>query len=190
MDTVHQLSRAELDAGLDTIRRSPKDAGPLSLIVRRPAAGLRETLEEAWLDLSCGLVGDTWHARSSSRTPDGGPHPEMQLTIMNTRAIALIAPDPTRWPLAGDQLFIELDLSRANLPPGSRLAIGEAVVEVTHEPHTGCAKFVARFGLDALKFVNSPTGRALNLRGINARVLIPGRIRRADVARVQRVDGA
>jgi hypothetical protein len=190
METLHLLSRAELDAGLDIIRRSPKDEGLLSLIVRRPAVSLREALDEAWLDLSCGLVGDTWHARPSSRTPDRGPHPEMQLTIMNTRAIALIAPDPTRWSLAGDQLYIELDLSGANLPPGSRLAIGEAVVEVTRQPHTGCAKFVARFGLDAMKFVNSPTGRALNLRGINTRVLIPGRIRRGDVARVQRVDGA
>lgn len=123
METVKLLSRAELEAGLDIIRQTPKDAGKLTLIVRRPAVDVRETLDEAWLDPACGLVGDSWPSRSSSRMPDGAAHPEMQLTVMNTRAIALIAPDVTRWPLAGDQLFIEIDLSAANLPPGTRLVI-------------------------------------------------------------------
>jgi len=185
-ETVKLLSRAELDAGLDTIRQSPKDAGALALIVRRPGVDRRETPDQARLDPAYGLEGDSWQSRASSRTGNGTAHPEMQLTIMNTRAIALIAPDVSRWPLAGDQLFIELDLSRDNLPPGTRLAIGEAVVEVTSEPHTGCAKFVARFGLDAMKFVNSPIGRELNLRGVNARVVQAGRIRRGDIARRER----
>ena len=182
MQTITLLSRAQLEAGLDIIRQTPKDAGTLTLIVRRPAVDVRETLDEGWLDPVSGLAGDSWSSRSSSRTHGGTAHPGMQLTIMNTRAIALIAPDVTRWPLAGDQLFIEIDLSAANLPPGSRLAIGEAVIEVTLEPHTGCGKFVKRFGLDAMKFINSPVGRALNVRGVNARVLQAGRIRRGDLA--------
>jgi hypothetical protein len=128
-------------------------------------------------------VGDSWNRRGSSRSIDGGPHPDMQLNIMNARAIALVAQSPDRWPLAGDQLFVDLDLSPANLPPGTRLAIGSAIVEVTAEPHTGCGKFVSRFGVDAMKFVNSTIGRELSLRGINAKVVQPGAIRIGDAVR-------
>jgi len=128
-------------------------------------------------------VGDNWRTRSSSRTPDGSAHPDMQLNVMNSRVIALVAQNKDRWPLAGDQLFIEMDLSAANLPPGTRLAIGSAVIEVTAQPHTGCKKFVERFGLDAMKFVNSPVGEQLHLRGINAKVVQPGVIRLGDVAK-------
>jgi MOSC domain-containing protein YiiM len=173
----------ELEAGLSEIARSPKDSGRLELIVRRPAVGEREVPEEGELDLVEGLVGDTWKGRSSSRMPDRTPHPDMQLTIMNARAIALIAGEHTRWPLAGDQLYVDLDLSAENLAPGTRLAIGTAIVEVTAPPHTGCDKFAARFGAAATKFVNSPTGRAFNLRGINARVVVPGRICQGDSVR-------
>jgi hypothetical protein len=183
MIAIKQLTLAELEDGLDTIRQSPKDAGVLALIVRRPAVGEREVLEEGVLDLAEGLVGDTWRERSSSRTADGSPHPDMQLNIMNTRVIALLAQAKDRWRLAGDQLFIDLDLSKENLPPGTRLALGSSVIEVTAQPHTGCQKFAARFGLDALKWVSSPVGKELQLRGINARVVQAGVIRVGDVAR-------
>jgi hypothetical protein len=173
----------ELDEGLDEIRRAPKDAGELKMIVRRPEVEAREVLEQAELDLEQGLVGDTWRRRSSRRTPDGTAHPDMQLNIMNARVIALIAQSQDRWPLAGDQLYIDLDLSEANLPPGTQLALGEAVVEITAQPHTGCGKYVERFGADAMKWVNSPVGTALHLRGLNARVLRPGVIRVGDRAR-------
>jgi hypothetical protein len=180
---VKHLTAAELEAGLDEIRRSPKDAGPLELIVRRPRIDEREVLAEGELHPSEGLVGDNWCVRGSSRTFDGSAHPEMQLNIMNARVIALLAQGRERWPLVGDQLYLDLDLSRENLPVGTHLALGDAVVEVTAQPHTGCKKFVARFGLEAMKFVNSDVGRELNLRGINARVIRRGLIRVGDVAR-------
>ena len=174
---------AELEAGLEEIRQSPRDAGELKMIVRRPDLGVREELDTGDLDIVQGLVGDTWQSRSSKRTADGSPHPDMQLNLMNTRVVALVAQDPSRWALAGDQLFVDLDLSEANMPAGTRLALGSAVIEVTAQPHTGCAKFVSRFGVDAMQFVNSPLGRELHLRGINARVITAGRIRVGDIAR-------
>jgi len=183
MVAVKHLTMPELEAGLEEIRRSPKDRGELKLIVRRPAENVREILQEAELDLIHGLVGDTWNIRGSSRTSDGSSHPDMQLNIMNARAVALIAQDPDRWQLAGDQLFMDIDLSSDNLPPGTKLALGSAVIAVTDQPHTGCKKFVARFGSDAVKFVNSPVGRQLNLRGINARVVQAGMIHVGDLAR-------
>ncbi len=183
MADVRRLTMAELEAALDEIRRSPKEEGPLELIVRRPRVGEREVLQQAELDLVEGLVGDSWKTRGSSRTSDGSSHPDMQLNVMNARVIALVAQEKGRWPLAGDQLFIDMDLSDANLPPGTRLALGSAVIEITDQPHTGCKKFLARFGLDALQFVNSAAGRELHLRGLNAKVVQPGVIRVGDVVR-------
>jgi hypothetical protein len=173
----------QLEAGLHSIREAPTEAGELMMIVRRPDVDQRETLEEAELCTQRGLVGDTWSSRRSPRTPDGSAHPDMQLNIMNARATALIAGSRERWPLAGDQLYLDMDLSEANLPAGTRLAVGNAVIEVTDQPHLGCQKFKARFGDAALKFVNSEEGKALHLRGINARVVTPGTIRRGDIAR-------
>lgn len=174
------LDTARLEAGLDHVLASPRDLGTLELIVRRPAVEEREVVETAELDLEQGLVGDNWAQRGSSRTPDRSAHPEMQLNVMNARAIALVARERSRWPLAGDQLYVDLDLSAENLPPGSRLAVGEAEIEVTPIPHTGCKKFVARFGLDAMKFVNSGRGKTLRLRGLCAKVVQPGVVRRGD----------
>lgn len=183
MSDATPLTPAELEAGLAHIRQSPTDGGTLAMIVRRPATEQREVLPAAELDVATGLVGDNWRARGSRSTPDGSANPDMQLNVMNARAIALLARTRDRWPLAGDQLYVDLDLSTANLPPGTRLAVGAAVIEVTAVPHTGCAKFTHRFGPDAMKFVNSPTGRALNLRGINAKVIQPGPIRTGDPVR-------
>lgn len=175
------LSTAALEAGLEHIRSSPADRGTLELIVRRPAVDEREVLAAGELSLHEGLVGDTWKDRPSSRTPDGGPHPDMQLNVINARLSALIAGgDEARRVLAGDQLHVDLDLSAANLPAGTRLAIGAAVIEVTEQPHTGCAKFASRFGAEALRFVNVGAGKELRLRGINARVVVPGAITAGD----------
>jgi hypothetical protein len=146
------------------------------MIVRRPAVGEREVLEQGVLDLVDGLVGDSWSRRASTRTRTGSPHPDMQLNIMNARAIALVAQIKERWALAGDQLYIDLDLSGDNLPPGTRLALGLAVIEITAQPHTGCGKFAERFGVDATKFVNSAAGKELHLRGVNAKVVHSGAI--------------
>jgi hypothetical protein len=181
-DDIHR-STAELEAGLEHVRQSPADDGRLELVVRRPAIGEREELAAGELDPTEGLVGDTWSVRPSRASVDGGPHPDCQLNVMNIRMAALVAVDPARRSLAGDQLYLDLDLSQENLPPGTRLAIGSAVIEVTAHPHTGCAKFVARFGRDAMRFVNSPTGRALRLRGLNARVVQAGTVRPGDVVR-------
>ena len=178
------LSAEELAAGLDAIRRSPATDGSVEMIVRRPGEDAREVLEAGELTPDEGLVGDDWKARGSRSTPDGSANPDCQLTLMNARAVDLLAGgDRAAWPLAGDQVYVDLDLSIENLPPGTRLAVGDAVVEVTEPPHTGCAKFSARFGSDALRFVNSPEGRALRLRGMNARVVEPGTVRRGDAAR-------
>jgi MOSC domain-containing protein YiiM len=171
------LTIEELYAGLDEIRRAPKDGGVLQLIVRRPEVSAREVLEEGQLDPAAGLVGDRWGARKSP------PNPETQLNIMSARAIALVAHSKDRWELAGDQLFIDLDLSVENLPTGARLGVGSAVIEVTEPPHTGCGKFAERFGIDARKFVNSPEGKELRLRGLNAKVVQAGVIRAGDAVR-------
>ncbi|MEE2778830.1 MAG: MOSC domain-containing protein [Acidobacteriota bacterium] len=181
--SAKHLTLDELETGLVEIRISPVDEGALLLIVRRPSIGGREVLDTARLDLEEGLVGDNWRSRGSRETDDGSAHPEKQVNIMNARSAALVAGQRERWPLAGDQLYVDLNLSGGNLPPGTRLAIGTAVIEVTEPPHTGCAKFVERFGMEAMRFVNSDVGRQLNLRGINAKVVTAGEISVGDVIR-------
>jgi MOSC domain-containing protein YiiM len=183
-DVAPLLTTVELEAGLAEIERAPLDAGTVELIVRRPAEGEREVLQEGVLDLGEGLVGDRWSARRSSRTPDGSPNRDTQLTLMSARVVDLVAAgDRERWALAGDQLYVDFDISEANLPAGTRLALGSAVIEVTPEPHTGCVKFSSRFGNDAHRFVNTKAHRHLRLRGLNARVVEPGTVASGDTIR-------
>ena len=183
MLATNHLSITELEAGMDMIRQSPKNNGILKMIVRRPKVDEREVIQEGELSLDEGLIGDTWKERFSRRTPDGSPNLDAQITIMNARAVELLAQSEDRWSLAGDQLYIDMDLSDDNLPPGTRLALGSAVIEVTAVPHTGCAKFAERYGTDATKFVNSPEGKRLHLRGINTRVVQAGKFQVGDVVR-------
>jgi MOSC domain-containing protein YiiM len=173
MDRVSAVDD-RLEAGLDHVRAAPSGAGVVELIARRPAVGEREVLEEAELDVERGVVGDSWSLRGKR------PNPKSQVTLMSVRSAALIAGDPECWALAGDQLYVDLDLSGENLPPGTRLALGSAVVEVSDLPHLGCGKFTARFGEEARALVNSPEGVELNLRGINARVVRSGTVRCGD----------
>jgi MOSC domain-containing protein YiiM len=168
---------------LDSVRSAPGDGGLVEHIVLRPAVDERVIASHAQLDVVEGVVGDTWRVRGSSRTPDGLGHPDSQVTLMSTRVLAAIEPDVARWPLAGDQLLVDADLSIANLPPGTRFAVGTAVLEVSEMPHTGCAKFSARFGSDALRWINSPTGRELRMRGMNATIVESGTVRVGDAIR-------
>ena len=170
----------ELESGLAHVLDAPSDDGELRLIVRRPGVDEREAIEEGALDVDTGLVGDNWATRGDPYSEDGEPNVAAQLTLMNARATELIAGSIDRWPLAGDQLYVDFDLSKTNLPAGTRVAIGEAVVEISAKPHTGCAKFVRRYGLDAQRWVNSEIGRKLRLRGVNTRVVKPGTIRVGD----------
>jgi hypothetical protein len=167
-------------AWLAEVLRSPADRGTVDLIVRRPRTGDREELEVGKLDVTMGLVGDNWLERGSRSTADGRAEPDAQLNIMNSRAALLVAGTRERIPLAGDQLFVDLDLSAANLPPGTRLAVGSAVLEVTAKPHTGCATFTRRFGLAPHRWINGHDGTAHRLRGICAKVVEPGTVRRGD----------
>ena len=170
-----------LDGGMADIQRSPGDNGRLELIARRPAVGQREVLDEATLDIDLGLVGDGWASLGSPRTPDGSADREAQVTLMNSRVAALLTGGPDGWQVAGDQLYVDLDLSMDNLPPGTRLGIGSVVLEVSAVPHTGCSQFSARFGIEALKFVSTPSGKQLRLRGVNTRIIEGGTIRTGDV---------
>ena len=180
---VQYLSMEELEAGLDHIRQAPTDQGILKMIVRRPNVDEREVLQTGELDTEQGLVGDTWNVRVNTHSKDGLASVNKQITIMNARSVALLAQSEERWPLAGDQLFVDMDLSDDNIPPGTQLAIGSAIVQVSPDPHSGCNKFSARFGVEAMKFVNSPEGKRLHLRGINTRVIQPGIIQVGDTVR-------
>ncbi|MFN8111915.1 MAG: hypothetical protein U0R51_01815 [Solirubrobacterales bacterium] len=174
------VSGDQLEAGLAHVAASPAEAGTLELLVRRPAIDERELLDGGELDGALGLVGDNWPDK------DGEPgDPEAQITVMNARAAALIADsgEHADWAWAGDQLYVDLDIGIENLPTGARIAIGDAVLEVTAEPHLGCGKFARRFGVDALKVVNSDVGRRMRLRGVNTKVIQPGRVAVGDEIR-------
>jgi hypothetical protein len=178
--TPEEQPTLDPDAWLAEVQRSPADHGRLDLIVRRPSVDEREILASGELDVTLGLVGDNWLARGSRMMPDGSADPEAQLNIMNSRCARLCAGGDARMHLAGDQLFVDLDLSRDNLPAGTRLQIGTAVIEVTARPHTGCAKFTRRFGLAAHRWVNGKVGSQQRLRGICAKVVVPGTISQGD----------
>ena len=175
-------SLAQLDAQLDHIRSSPRDVGTVELIVRRPTRDERDIIPAGELDVARGLVGDSWVDRGSKRTPDGRANIEQQLTLMNIRAIAAIT-ERDQYPLAGDQFLVDFDLSHESLPAGTQVVLGEALVEISAIPHTGCDKFTARFGSDATKWVNTGAGRELRLRGVNARIIRGGVVRRGDALR-------
>ena len=178
---ARHLALAELEDGLAGILCSPKDRGMLKAIVIRPETDARVSLEHCELSPDGGVHGDNWARGCWMSLPDGRPHPDVQVTIMNARTIALIAQDEARWPLAGDNLFADLDLSGDNLPPGTRLSVGSALLEITAVPHKGCKKFAERFGVDATRFVNSREGTRLHLRGIYAKIVQPGMIAVGDM---------
>jgi hypothetical protein len=171
---ARHLGAAELTAGLPDIRLSPKDRGTVRLIVVRPSSGERRVLQQAELSPEGGVEGDRWLTTAWRKLPDGSPDPAIQVTLMNSRCIDLIAGEQCFWPLAGDNLFVDLDLSMENLPVGIRLAIGNCILEIAQPPHNGCDKFMHRFGADAVKFVNSVEGKAFRLRGAHARVVKAG----------------
>lgn len=179
-ETVIHLSVERIEAGMAHVLDAPTDNGTLALVLRRPAEDQREVLDVAELHPDVGVVGDNWIERGSRRTDDGASHPDMQLNIMSVRFAELLAGSRERVALAGDQLYVDFDLTEANLPPWTKLAIGTAVVEITDQPHRGCAKFAARFGAAARRYANHPDRAHLHLRGVNARVAQPGQIRPGD----------
>lgn len=170
----------DFSARVPDVRDSPREAGTLHGIVLRPDRDLRVVVDAVQLDETAGVVGDNWLSRGSSSTPDGSANRESQVTLMSTRVLAAIEPDRARWPLAGDQLLVDFDLSIEHLPAGSRIVVGETELVISEKPHTGCAKFSARFGSDALRWINSPEGRDLRFRGVNARVVRGGTVRVGD----------
>jgi hypothetical protein len=174
---------AELQACMPDIVQAPAHAGRVGMIVCRPRPGERKILQSCELNTTDGLSGDSWKQRGQWKAPHKPANADMQLNLMNLRAITAIAADQAQWPLAGDQFYVDLDLGQQNLPPGTRLMIGTAVIEVTAEPHLGCRKFAERFGRDAVAFVNSDQGKLMNLRGINAKVISAGNVAVGDEIR-------
>ncbi|GJM29802.1 MAG: MOSC domain-containing protein [Cyclobacteriaceae bacterium] len=169
-----------IERGFEVVKASPSFEGTVQMVVIRPEVNQRKELDEGQLDVEKGLVGDNWATRGSSQTEDGNAHPGMQINIMNSRVIRLVTHDRSEWKMAGDQLFVDLNLSKSNMPPGTRFTVGDATLEVTDIPHTGCKKFAQRFGTDALKFISTKEGKEWQLRGINAKVIKSGAVKLGD----------
>lgn len=178
-----QFTLEHLQTQLNHIQESPKDTGSVLLIVRRPATEERELISQGRLIPASGLEGDNWRERGSTSMPDGSANPEAEITLMNTRVIQALTQDETRWALAGDQFFVDFDLSEENIPAGTRLALGSAIVEVSPLPHNGCKKFSERFGVDALKFISMAENKPLRMRGINAKIIQAGEVKQGDLIR-------
>lgn len=178
MTVIRHLAAGEIEQQLAARGPSPARIGTVDMIVRRPDVGEREVLDQGELRVGTGLVGDNYVERGG-RTPDGSAHPEAQLNIMNSRNIDVIAAgDRSRWALAGDQFMVDLDLTVDNLPVGTRLRIGTAIIEVAAKPHTGCAKFSERFGIEAARWVNDV--RDQRRRGLCAMVVEAGTVSTGD----------
>jgi MOSC domain-containing protein YiiM len=181
---VQHATEAELEQGLPTVLASPRDAGQLEAIFVRPAPNERRALSSANLTVAGGIEGDRWAKDSRSRLEDGRSDPCCQVSLMNVRFLRQIAGSEDTLCLAGDNLIVDLDLSEANLPAGSRLAIGDSVIlEISSKPHTGCSKLESRYGRDARTFMNNKRGKALHLRGRYGFVVTGGQIALGDAVR-------
>lgn len=178
-----QFTLEQLKTQLNHIQASPNDTGSVLLIVRRPTTEEREIIAQGRLIPSVGLEGDNWRERGSTSMPDGSANPEAEITLMNARVIQALTQDETRWALAGDQFFVDFDLSEENIPAGSQLAMGSAILEVSPLPHNGCKKFSERFGVDALKFISMAENKPLRMRGINAKIIQAGDVKQGDLIR-------
>lgn len=187
METAERnATQDELDAATEHVLASPKEKSVLQIIVVRPKANERQTLERAELSPSGGIAGDRWSVDHWEHLPDGSPHPQSQVSLMNYRVLELIAGNSAAMPLAGDNLIFDLDLSEENLPAGSRLNIGSQVIlELTAVPHTGCGKFQKRYGKAAREFVNGDLGSKHSLRGRMATIVQAGTIAVGD--RIEKV---
>ena len=180
MEVTH-LTAEDIEAHLDYVMDAPADRGRLEAIVVRPASDQRALREAVYLSPEGGLEGDRWAATAAQSVPGDGKDPRaQQVSLMNARLLRLIAADDERMALAGDNLIVDLDLSQANLPAGQKLAIGEVVIQISDQPHTGCGKFAQRFGPDAVRFINAAERKPLRLRGVYARVLEAGTIHTGD----------
>ncbi|MEL6308623.1 MAG: MOSC domain-containing protein [Chloroflexota bacterium] len=178
MEAVRTLEA--LESAFAQADPAPTDSGTVEMIICRPAHGERDELDSTTLDPEKGMIGDNWLTRGSRHTEDGSANPEAQITLMNSRIIALLAKDRDDWAPAGDQFFVDFDLSQINMPTGQRFQLGEAILEVSATPHTGCAKFTERYGSAAIRFVNSKEGRSQNRRGINAKIITGGTVKKGD----------
>lgn len=173
-------TREELASALPYVAASPKDGGSVALIVVRPDHGRRETPDRVRISAQDGVEGDHWSKGCWLETDDGAPHPDVQINLMCTRAAEVIAGDPALWPAAGNNFFVDIDLSPDNLPAGTRLALGTAEIEITDQPNKGCQVFIDHYGRDACIFVNTGPGWSLRMRGLYARVVQNGDVRLDD----------